>query len=411
MFRVVPSLVDLEWEPENAGFGGRRARLRFTYQAYVPDPIADLDVPLSVDIVEILSEADRGIAALNVGPSTLGSFEVLARQLLRSESVASSRIEGLQLSHRRLARASWGGPRDDVIASSVLGNVAAMQAAIGLGSQRRFGPAELRALHRTLFDATRDARLGGKVRTVQNWIGGAADSPRGAEFVPPPADLVAALLDDLCEFIRRDDVPAIVQAAIAHAQFETIHPFAEGNGRVGRCLVHLILRRRGIAPHYVPPISLVLASDAPAYVAGLTAFRRGDVAGWCALFAAATRTAARGAATFATDVAALQAAWRAQAGQPRADATVHRLIDALPGTPVLDVTTAERLAGTSNQAARLAMAALEAAGILRRINVGRRNRAWEAPALFDLVEAFEDRLSTPPRRPARKPRSKPSTRR
>jgi len=100
------------------------------------------------------------------------------------------------------------------------------------------------------------------IRSEQNWIGGAASSPRDAEFVPPPPELVPDLLDDLCAFCNREDVPASVQAGIAHAQFETIHPFADGNGRVGRALIHVVLRRRALAPRYVPPVSLVLAADA-----------------------------------------------------------------------------------------------------------------------------------------------------
>lgn len=91
--------------------------------------------------------------------------------------------------------------------------------------------------------------------------------------MPPPPERVKELMEDLVAFMNRGDLPPVVQAAIAHAQFEIIHPFADGNGRVGRALIHVVLRRRGLAPRYVPPVSLVLAADARAYVAGLTAFR------------------------------------------------------------------------------------------------------------------------------------------
>src|SRR5439155_1398021 len=83
-----------------------------------------------------------------------------------------------------------------------------------------------------------------------------AFNPGRADFVPPPPESVPALMDDLCAFVNRADLPAVVQAAVAHAQFETIHPFADGNGRVGRALIHVVLRRRGLAPRYVPPVSL-----------------------------------------------------------------------------------------------------------------------------------------------------------
>src|SRR5512139_89251 len=125
----------------------------------------------------------------------------------------------------------------------------------------------------------------GRVREEQNWIGGRLGNPSDAAFVPPPEDLVLPLLEDLVAFMARDDLPAAPQAAVAHAQFETIHPFIDGNGRVGRALVHVVLRRRGLAPRYVPPVSLVLAADAKAYVAGLTAFRDDRPTDWIFLFA------------------------------------------------------------------------------------------------------------------------------
>jgi Fic family protein len=101
---------------------------------------------------------------------------------------------------------------------------------------------------------------------VQSWIGGGV-TPRLAQFIPPPPDDVPDLLDDLVSFTNRDDLSAITQAAIAHVQFETIHPFADGNGRVGRCLIHVILRRRGLSRRVMPPISVALAANTGRYIA------------------------------------------------------------------------------------------------------------------------------------------------
>src|SRR5260370_27653988 len=116
----------------------------------------------------------------------------------------------------------------------------------------------IREFHRPLVFGTRLEPHGGVIRDRQNWIGGGDYSRCEAQFVPPPPQEVERLLDDLCNFCNGDDLPAIAQAAIAHAQFETIHPFADGNGRTGRALVHVILRRRGLVPRGLPPISLVL---------------------------------------------------------------------------------------------------------------------------------------------------------
>ncbi|MGH9441414.1 MAG: Fic family protein [Thermoanaerobaculia bacterium] len=185
---------------------------------------------------------------------------------------------------------------------------------------------------------------------------------------------------------------------MAHAQFETIHPFADGNGRVGRCLIHVILRRRGLAARYVPPISLVLAGNSKAYIKGLNDFRTAHLPEWCGLFGAAARTAARGAGRFTERIAAKQRSWVEAAGNPRRDSARLALIHALPSHPILDVKTAEEISGASNEAARIAMNELEACGVLHRVNVGKRNRAWEAVGLFELLNEFERELATPPGR-------------
>ena len=400
----MPRLEKRKWSGDLGAYGGRRTRASYTFEAFVPDPIAALEIALEADVLNVVSEAERAIDALNRDPPLVEHLEVLARQLLRAESVASSRIEGLVLSHRRLARASFGAAQPDLTAESVLGNIRAMERAVALGQQADpLASADIQAIHHELLASTRDAEQGGVVRSVQNWIGGHSDGPRGAEFVPPPPERVPALLDDLCEFASRDDLPAVVQAAIVHAQFETIHPFADGNGRVGRCLIHVVLRRRALARQYVPPVSLVLAGNAKAYVAGLTDYRQGGISRWCGLFASATRTASLGAKRFADKIRGLQDRWIEQSGSPRADSAAMKLIKRLPAHPIVDVSTVEELCQCSNQAARLAVLHLEKAQVLRRLNVGKRNRAWEAADLFQILNDLERDLTTPPgqRRPGR----------
>jgi Fic family protein len=366
----------------------------FQYTAYVPDPIADLEISLPGDVAAVVTEAELAVRELNQTSIRLEPLETLARQLLRAESVASSRIEGLEVSHRRLAMADYSDDLKDVTAQSVLANMRAMELAIRRASSRRpFRVSDVLAIHRELFCAFDDPSAG-RVRHEQNWIGGASSSPRDAEFVPPPAELVPDLLDDLCRYLQRDDLPAVAQAATVHAQFETIHPFADGNGRVGRCLIHVVLRRRGVAPKYVPPISLILATNSKAYVAGLTDFRSGKPAEWCAVFAQATREAAGEARRFAEHIADLKVKWRSAAGDPRRDSAATALIEQLPSHPIIDVASAEQLLRRSNQAVRLAMQELEDSGVVRKLTTGRRNRAWEAAGLFDLINHFESHLAT-----------------
>ena len=234
---------------------------------------------------------------------------------------------------------------------------------------------------------------------ITTWIGGAASSPRTAEFVPPPPELVPELLDDLCTFSSREDLPAVIQAGIAHAQFETIHPFHDGNGRVGRALILVILRRRGLAPRYLPPVSLALAGEADKYVAGLTSWRRGDEEDWYTVFIDAVYRASLGAGEFARRVAELQRHWIELAGTPRRGSGPLRLIELLPSQPITDVKTATQALGGSSEQARIAILRLEQAGVLRNPAVGKRNRAWECVGLFDLLDSFERELGPAGRTP------------
>jgi Fic family protein len=383
-------LVERRWQVQLAGTGSRASRRAFTYDAYIPTPIADEEFLLNSATAAGAANAEQACRELNNDPPTFGNLEALARQLLRAESVASSRIEGLVLSHRRLAKAAFSEDGRDVTAQAVLANIAALDRALAIATgEKRLAREHLLEIHRILLEGTTDERFGGVLREEQNWIGGAASSPRNAEFIPPPAELVSKLVDDLCAFSNRDDIPAAIQAAIAHAQFETIHPFHDGNGRVGRALILIILRRRGLAPRYLPPVSLALAGDADRYVVGLTSWRFGDEDDWYWVFSKALGRAALGAHSFAADVAVLQRHWTEQAGNPRRNSGPLQLIELLPSHPIVNVKTAAELIGGTEERARLAVTRLEKSGVLRQTSVGPRSRAWESVGLFDLLDRFE----------------------
>jgi Fic family protein len=240
------------------------------------------------------------------------------------------------------------------------------------------------------------------VREEQNWIGGRLGNPSDAAFVPPPEDLVMSLLEDLVTFLGRDDLPAVAQAAVAHAQFETIHPFIDGNGRVGRALIHVVLRRRGAAARFVPPVSIVLAARPAAYVDGLVAFREGRVADWIASFATAAARAAAASIELADHVAALQSEWRERAGRPRAGSAASKLIALLPALPVLSAPTARAAIGVSQQQTLAALKALAEAGVIRQLSAGTYDRQYAATELFDLLTVYERGIVGPARgtRPA-----------
>jgi Fic family protein len=303
------------------------------------------------------------------------------------------------LSQRRLAKAAFAAEIDDrvdITAEAILGNIRAMElAATKTSEQPTLSVDDIVEIHRTLLQSTTDARWAGQIRTSQNWIGGNNYNPRGAEFVPPPEDDVRPLLADLAEFLERRDLPTVLQAAVAHAQFETIHPFADGNGRVGRCLIHVAVRR-ALNPRLVPPISLILATDADRYVRGLTEYREGGLEGWCVYFADTTIAATAAARELGVRARELQSEWVERAGNPRRDCAARSLVGLLIGQPVVDVRVAARLLGASEESARRAVNQLERAGILSQLSVGKRNRAWEARDVFELLNSFERELATPP---------------
>ena len=354
---------------------------------------------LSSEASASLHEASKALAHLGQGPERVAKLGSIAQNLLRSESVASSRIEGVVISHRRLARTAHQGPgerRGDDRAAEVLGNVEAMKRAIELGGKAEpFSVSDILDIHRALLRHTQDSEIAGVIRDQQNWIGGNDHNPVGATYVPPPPEHVPALLDDLCEFINRDDLSPIAQAAIAHAQFENIHPFADGNGRTGRALIYAVLRRHGEIRDYVPPISLVLGNEPNAYIDSLGAYSQGDVSAWCERLADATTRSARAAEQFAAEIAERQATWLAELGQPRKDAAIRQVIESLPEHPIIDVAAVQQLTAKSHVAVGAALRQLEEAGILKKLNQRNWGRVWECDQILSLVDDFEKSMATP----------------
>jgi Fic family protein len=269
-----------------------------------------------------------------------------------------------------------------------------MEEAIALGEvDRPLAEDDVRAVHRTLMADEPPRVTPGEFRREQNWIGGRLDSPIDARFIPPPESEVEGLMADLVAFINRDDLPAIAQAALAHAQFETIHPFLDGNGRVGRCLIHVVLRRRGIAPRFVPPVSIVLASRASAYVDGLEAYRDGRISDWCASFAGACERAANLSTELAEAIAKVEADWFERAGRPRRDSAAARIIAALPAQPITSAATIRAAIGASHQRALDGLKVLADAGVVRQITKGGYDRQYAADELFALLEAYEEQIA------------------
>jgi Fic family protein len=383
------------WQHDPTAYAPPRHRRACAYDVFLPDPLDGYGPSMSAETSAVVSDAEQ--ALVRIGSNHARALAPLARLLLRTESIASSKVEGLAVDVHDLARgearADTGGRLSSTTAE-VLANIGAMELAVeDATAAPAFDRAQVTAIHARLMATAANQRMSGRIRTTQNWIGGNDYNPCGADFVPPPPEMVSTLLDDVCGAVRSDALPPLVQAALVHAQFETIHPFDDGNGRTGRALVHVVLRRRGLTPHYVPPISVVFAADREGYIAGLVAYRDGDVDAWVERFAVAAKRAADLAAVYLDEVAALTERWRGQLrahAAPRADAAAWAIIEELPAHPVINSVVAAAATGRAKAAVHAGLEHLEQAGVLVPLSAGRRNRTWEAAGLLDLVSDLED---------------------
>jgi Fic family protein len=384
---------ELTWGPDFSQGSGRQRRAR-RYKAFVPANIAAAEPSLESPTAALCERAGNAVRELNSDLSGLVSLEGLGRQLLRSEALASSQIEGLSISNRKLAEAELEGRDGPYKAREIMGTLRALERAMDMGADiEELDVGAITAIHEELAVVPPLDQIAGQIREEPSWIGGV--SPADAEYVGPPFECVRPLLRDLCRFMNRDDISPIAQAAIAHAQFELIHPFGDGNGRVGRCLIHVLLRRRRVAPAYVPPISIVLGANKDAYISGLQSFRKGRVDAWVKQFARAAELAAARAGEFSAAVHALQGRWKGLVQPVRADSAVLPLIDVLSKYPVITAAVAEKEIGRSRPVTIDALSRLDSVGVLKRRRNQRKGDSWEAKELFELLSEFEAAVRLP----------------
>lgn len=353
-------------------------------EAVDPPLIADWDPALSAATVRSTERAAGAI--LRFGDRSAGPAEVIARLLLRAEGLASSAIEGLRATAADVAFAE-ATEEDQSIAAWVADNLAVVAQALSTPA-----PLTLEVLldwHTRLMEhspSIADHHIGAW-RGVLGWVGG--QNPKLAAHVAAPAETIPKLMADLVVFSNRGDLDPITQAAIAHAQFETIHPFADGNGRIGRVLIGWIVKTRlGIA--VPPPVSLQIARDIGGYQAGLTLYREEMVEHWVRWFAEAMERSAEDSNIVMGLIEDIQAAWREQAKDLRSDSAGRRLVEHLPSIPVVSAAMAAKALGVSNQAARLGLDALATRGIVSELErmsatTGRPTRWWAAEQLLDVI--------------------------
>lgn len=348
----------------------------------LPPHISGLAPTTSASASSQIEAALREISSLD---QTHGEhLDALSALLLRNESVASSKIEHVVASIDDFARALHGS-RANASATSMVASTNALDhliASVAGGADLTL--ANIHRAHAALMaDDPYEKDCAGRFRDMQNWIGGSDYSPRGALFVPPPAETVDEYMDDLIRFANRDDLSALVQAAFVHAQFESIHPYTDGNGRIGRALVNTVLRRRGVTSRVVVPLASALVARRDDYFDTLDAYRDGDAGPVVQGFTAAAAIAAQESRITADRISTMPGTWADAAGRPRRGSAAADLLGALPAHPVFSSEDAEDMTRAGTSTVYAAISRLHDAGVIRPLTDRTRNQVWGTVALLD----------------------------
>ncbi|MGH3350934.1 MAG: Fic family protein [Nocardioides sp.] len=397
-------MTDSDWPPhtyvtrpyrQRIPRGPRADRLLREVTVALPAHIADLDLVLERPVGAMTTASAGALRHLDlVHGRTMAGLNHLQ---LRTEAIDSSKIEHVEASLSDYGRALLGiGANASAV--SMASATQAMQRLISEADTTRkiTSDAILRA-HRDLFVRNPDEAAGsGRFRTVQNWVGGSDYAPRDALHVPPPPETVVDYIEDLVAFANRDDLAPIAQAAIVHAQFESIHPFIDGNGRIGRALIHAVLRRRRSSRHLAVPIASALVSHRDRYFAALNDYRAGSAATIIAMLAASTTIATTESWKTAEALERIRRGWGGAAGDPRPGSAAYRLLDLLTEEPILNAALVTERIGLED--ATETIEGLERAGILTGAKRTRRSPVWLAPAVLGEVEDLSTRIQQQARR-------------
>lgn len=378
-----------EWKP--SGRGPKADRMFTEVRVSVPPMIAELNYAASAEIIGELEAATRDIIALDV--SSGDRLKSLGQFLIRTESVSSSKIESIEADIDDYARALAGIKANDSARSMVAATDAIQEMIGSAGEKGRIDLDDILAAHLVLMkDDASDGRYAGKLRTVQNWIGGSDYTPRGAVHVPPAPDTVEDYMADLIEFANRDDISAVAQSAIVHAQFETIHPFTDGNGRIGRALINAVLRRRGLTSQTVTPLASAMVADRQGYFDLVNSYRLGELTPFVSSVARSAQIASTAARVSAGELEALPAMWATQT-TARAGSSAQAVLRILLDRPVLSAVDAMRMTGGSESSVYSAMDRLEADGIIHEVTNRKRDKVWATTAVLEEMTALTERIA------------------
>jgi Fic family protein len=355
------------------------------YQAAIPAQTANLNVSLPSDVLADAEEASQEIVRFDTELG--GEIAPFASVLLRTESAASSEIENLTASSGAIAEAETLGNTKRRNASMIVANTKAMQAAIDLADQ--ISDQAILAMHYALMHET-EPSIAGKWRTEQVWVGGGNFGPRGADFVAPHQDRLPGAIDDLVRFAKRSDIAVLPHIAIAHAQFETIHPFPDGNGRTGRALIQSMLRNKRLTRQVTVPVSAGLLTDTNSYFQALTAYREGDPAPIVEKISEASVLAVVNGRHLVGDLQTIRGQWESRI-TARRNSAVHRVADLLIKRPVLNAKLVSDQLNIAISNVYRYLDPLAEAQIIVEFTDQARNRAWRAPEVLGALDAFAER--------------------
>jgi Fic family protein len=366
------------------GRAGRYVTQATGYRAFIPAALPpNPAVQIDGELQRRLSEADRALGRLDGSIHTLPNPDLFVYMYVRKEAVLSSQIEGTQSSLQDLlaAEAEVFGAKTPRDVDEVVNYVRAMNHGLARLEQLPVSTRLIREIHEELLQGVRGSRLTpGELRRSQNWIGPGGSSLANATFVPPPPDEVPQALGDLETFLHeRDDLPPLIKVGLAHAQFETIHPFLDGNGRIGRLLITLLLCEDRVLHKPVLYLSHYLKAHRQDYYDRLQAVRdSGDWEGWLEFFLRGVTEVSAQAADTARRILLLREEHRSliAEGLGRAAGNGHRILQHLYEHPIVSAKQVQELIGTTFAAANQIVRRLVAIGVLQEITGHARHRRF-----------------------------------
>lgn len=365
----------------------RRTGGRDGYVAYYPAAIPrEIELPSAT--IRLLADAEGSLGQLAGVGRLLPNPDLLIRPYMLREALSSSRIEGTRASMVEVLEADAGGEARSEDVNEVVNYVRAMKLGLDRLAKLPISTRLIREIHRELMAGVRGQELSpGELRTTQNWVGPSGSTIATAPFVPPPPEELGALLTDWERFANEDlEVPVLIQDALLHSQFETIHPFLDGNGRLGRLVVVFFLVARGRLPSPLLYLSAYLEAHRSAYYAALQTIREaGDPLPWLDLFLTAVRSQAEDAVTRAARILEIREDYRARIqgmGSPNAAS----LVEMVCVNPIITARSAEDSLDVTRPTALRLLTAMERHGVLEQINPGARGqRRYVAREIMDVV--------------------------